>query len=58
MPWSAEEVLNGQHQRVDIPAHGGIAHNGLLQKTLEENRSSIVCHVRPDDPIGKRTELN
>ena len=28
--WSAEEMLDGQHQRVDIP------HKGLLQKTLEE----------------------
>ena len=36
-PWSAEEVLDGQHQRVDIPAHARTAHNGLFQKRLDEN---------------------
>ena len=35
--WSAEEMLEGQHQRVDMPAHARTAHNGLLQKTLEDN---------------------
>ena len=35
-PWSAEEMLNGQHQSVDIPAHARAAHKGLLQKRLEE----------------------
>ena len=30
-PWSAEKVLDGQHQRVDIPAHARSAHKGLLQ---------------------------
>ena len=37
MPWSAEEMLDGQHQRVDIRAHASAAHKGLLQKTLEED---------------------
>ena len=32
--WSAEEMLNGQHQGVDTPAHARTAHNHLLQKTL------------------------
>ena len=32
MPLSAEEMLNGQHQRVNIPANARIAHKGLLQK--------------------------
>ena len=36
-PWSAEEMLDGQHQRVEIPAHVRPAHNGLLQKILEED---------------------
>ena len=36
-PWSAEEMLDGHHQRVDIPAHARTTHNGLLQKRLEEN---------------------
>ena len=35
-PWSAEEMLDGQHQGVDIPDHARAAHNGLLQKRLEE----------------------
>ena len=33
--WSAEEMLDGQHERVDIPAHAGTAHLGLLQKKTE-----------------------
>ena len=47
MLWSAEEMLDGQHQRVDIPAHAGAAHKGLLQKRLEEELSWIVPHKPP-----------
>ena len=36
-PWSAEEMLDGQHQGVDISAHVRTAHKGLLQKRLEED---------------------
>ena len=36
MPWSAEEMLDGQHPKVDFPAHARTAHKGLLQKRLEE----------------------
>ena len=36
-PWSAEEMLDGQHQRVDIPTHARTAHKDLLQKRLEED---------------------
>ena len=36
-PWSAEEMLDGQHQRLDIPAHAVTAHKGLLEKRLEED---------------------
>ena len=35
--WAAEEMLGGQHQRVDIPAYARTAHKGLLQKRLEED---------------------
>ena len=33
----AEEMLNGQHQRVDIPAHARTAQKSLLQKRLKED---------------------
>ena len=36
-PWSAEEMLDGQHQRVDIPGHTRTGYKGLLQKRLEED---------------------
>ena len=35
-PSSAEEMLDGQHQRVDISIHARTVHKGLLQKRLEE----------------------
>ena len=37
MLWLAKELLDGQHQRVDIPACARTAHKGLLQKILEED---------------------
>ena len=37
MPWLAEEMLDGQCQRVDAPAYARTAHSGLLQKRLEED---------------------
>ena len=33
--WSAEKMLDGQHQKVDIPAVARTAHNGLLQERAE-----------------------
>ena len=42
MPWSAKEMQDGQHQRVDIPAHARTTHKGLLQKRLEEDLCLIV----------------
>ena len=45
MPWLAEEMLDGQHQRVDISAHARTGHKGLLQKRLEEDLCWIVPHV-------------
>ena len=32
-----DEMLYGQGQRLDIPAHARAAHKGLLQKRLEED---------------------
>ena len=46
-PWSAEKMLDGQH-----PAHARTAHNGLLQKRLEDVLCWIVCQ------IGQGTEPN
>ena len=37
--WSAEEMLDRHHQRMDLLAHA------LLQKRLEEDLCWIVCHV-------------
>ena len=45
LPWSGEEMLDGQHQKVDIPAKARTAHKGLLQKRLEEDLSWIIPHV-------------
>ena len=44
-PWSAEEMLDEQRQRVDIPAHARTAHKGLQQKRLEKDLCWIVPHV-------------
>ena len=54
-----EEMLNGQHQRVDITAHTRTAHNGLLQKRLEEGLCWIVLHFPPmTQSVRDWTELN
>ena len=45
MSWSVEEMLDGRHQRVDIPARARTAHKGLLLKRLEEGLCWIVPHV-------------
>ena len=36
-PRSAEEMLDGQHRIVDIPARARTAHNGPLQKRVNED---------------------
>ena len=59
--WSVENVLDGQPQRVDIPAHARTADSGLLWKMLEENFCWIVSHVLPRTHLVKGlnlTELN
>ena len=45
MLWSAEQMLDWQHERVDLPAHARTAHEGPLQKRLEENLCWIIPHV-------------
>ena len=52
-PWSAEKMLDGHYQRVDIPAHCTAAHKGLLQKRLEEDLCWIVPRVLPTIRSGK-----
>ena len=49
-PWSAEEMLDGQC------VHARTAHNGLLQKRLEENFCWIVPHVPPPPTIPSTTQ--
>ena len=58
LPWLAEEVLDGQYERVDIPAHARTAHNSLLQKSLEEDLLLNRPSSSPNDPISQGTELN
>ena len=57
-PWSAEEMLDGQSQRVDIPAFC----QNCLQWLPEENsgRGSLLNRplCPPDVLIGEGTELN
>ena len=35
--WPAEEMLDGQLQKVDVPAHARSAHDGHPQKELKED---------------------
>ena len=56
--WSAEEMLDGQHQKVDIPNHARTAHKGLLLKRLEEDLCWIAHHVPPTTQSVQRSELN
>ena len=57
MSWSAEEMLEGQHQRVAIAARARTARQGLLQKKTGRgcllNRPSRL----PEDPLRQGTEL-
>ena len=53
-PLSADETLDGQHQRVDIPAGARIAHRGLLHKRLEEDLSWLVSRVSTSNQFVKR----
>ena len=56
-----EEVLVGQHQRVDVCAHARTAHNGLLQKKSKKTgRGSLLNGLAcpPKRPVSKGIELN
>ena len=62
-PWLAEEMLDGQHQRVDIPVQARTAHKGRLQKKRKKNWKRISAELSlmsSDDPVNQRdwTELN
>ena len=48
-PWSAEEMLDGQHQIVDIPAQATTAHNGPCRKDWKNisAESSLLSPRRP-----------
>ena len=46
--------LDGQHQRVDTPADARTAHNGLLQRRMEEDPCWIVPHAPPKTQSVKR----
>ena len=46
-PWSAEEMLDGQHQRGDILTRARTTYKSLLQKRLEEDLCWIVPRVLP-----------
>ena len=54
--WSAEEMLDGQHQGADGLAHDRAIHKGLLQRGLEEDLCLLVPHVSPATQSVK--ELN
>ena len=47
MLWSAEEMLDRQHHRMDTLAHARAAHKHLLQKRLEED----LCCIIPNVPL-------
>ena len=58
MPWTAEEMLDGHNQRVDIPADARTCSQGPpAEKT---GRGSLLNRPLspPDDPVGQGTELN
>ena len=55
MLWSAEEMLDGQHQRVDIPAYARTVHKGRLQKTLAlcyQKKNKKRCLLDLDNSIA------
>ena len=50
-PWSAEELLNGQRERVGIPVHTRTAHNGLGRKHLKRiSAESSIMSPSPHPP--------
>ena len=54
-PWSAEEMLDGQHRRMDVPANARTAYNGLLlKKTGRESLLNRLSCLLPPPPPTKR----
>ena len=44
-PQSAEEMLDGQHQRVDIPAHDSTAHSGSVASRLQNCKKNPAKYI-------------
>ena len=57
MPWSAEDVLDVENQRVVIPAHARTDHKGLLQERRGEDLCRYMCHA-PSPMTQVVKELN
>ena len=55
--WLAEEMLDGQHQRVDIPVHARTVNMGLLQERLEEDLCFIIAHVHPTTNLRQLSNI-
>ena len=53
----AEEMQDGQYERVDIPAHIRTADKGFLQKKNWKRISAESSVMSPQRPTGQRTEL-
>ena len=51
-------MLDGQRQRVDIPAHAGTAHESLEKEGLEEDNLLNRLSSPSDDLVAQETELN
>ena len=59
-PWTAEEMLDGQHQEWAflLPMPEWLS-RASCRKRLKEDLCWIICHnCLPDKPIGQWTELN
>ena len=56
--WWADKMLDGQHQRVDVPS--ALCQNCWQWPPAEKTDwGSLLNHgIPPDDPVGQRTELN
>ena len=56
-PRSAEVMLDGLRQRVDVRAHAGTVHNSLMQNKEEKKRTELSSLMPPYDPICRGTDL-
>ena len=53
-PWSAQEMLDGQHPTVDISVNAGTAHKGLLQKKNWKRIFAELSIMSPQRPNWSR----